>query len=483
MSISQENGRLDSWKAIAAYLGRDISTVIRWEKDKGLPVHRLPGGKRQAVFALTSEIDAWLVGRSAESADPLVAVEPAAAPSAALPRPRARRSAMTAALLILSLGGVVAWLNLSDANPVEGASEASGPAFTREDITIASPYSLAAGDLNGDGQLDLAVTAYRTNLLYGFLGRGDGGFQLASETGTGIKPDGVTLGDFNGDGVLDAVTANRDSHTVSVLYGTGDGRFRPRADHAVGKGPRGVTSGDLDGDGKLDVAVGNFADDSLTIRYGPETVERPAETYAVSGSPYQVRVADLNADGVSDLIVGNTNEEASQANPGSSPHTLSILLGTRGARFVPHARYLLGRGSSGIVVADLNNDTRLDLAVTSFEDHVIYVLAGRGDGTFGAPARVATGAAPLDVAASDVDGDGRIDLIVANAHDKSVSLLLGWGDGTFAPRLDFAVNSYPKSLAVGDFNNDTRPDIVVTNFLDNSISVLLNATPISVNLP
>ena len=43
MSISQENGRLDSWKAIAAYLGRDMSTVIRWEKEKGLPVHRLPG--------------------------------------------------------------------------------------------------------------------------------------------------------------------------------------------------------------------------------------------------------------------------------------------------------------------------------------------------------------------------------------------------------------------------------------------------------
>lgn len=54
------NGRLDSWKEIASYLNRDVRTVIRWQSN-GLPVHRVPGGKRKAVFALTSEIDAWLL--------------------------------------------------------------------------------------------------------------------------------------------------------------------------------------------------------------------------------------------------------------------------------------------------------------------------------------------------------------------------------------------------------------------------------------
>jgi hypothetical protein len=54
------NVRLDSWKDIAAYLGRDVRTAIRWEKDKGLPVRRVPGGQRQAVFAYTAELDAWL---------------------------------------------------------------------------------------------------------------------------------------------------------------------------------------------------------------------------------------------------------------------------------------------------------------------------------------------------------------------------------------------------------------------------------------
>src|ERR1700675_4604630 len=55
--------RLDSWKAIADYLDRNVRTVTRWGDERGLPIHRVPGGKRQAVFAYTYEIDAWLVSR------------------------------------------------------------------------------------------------------------------------------------------------------------------------------------------------------------------------------------------------------------------------------------------------------------------------------------------------------------------------------------------------------------------------------------
>jgi predicted DNA-binding transcriptional regulator AlpA len=59
----QPKTRIDSWKEIAAYLGRDVRTVFRWEKDKKLPVHRVPGGKRPVVFAYQEEIDAWLWGQ------------------------------------------------------------------------------------------------------------------------------------------------------------------------------------------------------------------------------------------------------------------------------------------------------------------------------------------------------------------------------------------------------------------------------------
>lgn len=61
--MSQPEGqRLDSWKEIAAYLGRDRTTVQRWEREKRLPVHRVPGGERRAVFAYRAQIDAWLEG-------------------------------------------------------------------------------------------------------------------------------------------------------------------------------------------------------------------------------------------------------------------------------------------------------------------------------------------------------------------------------------------------------------------------------------
>jgi TolB-like protein len=55
------NRRLDSWKEIAAYFRCDERTVRRWEKDRGMPVHRAPGGAGGRVFAYTDELSAWLV--------------------------------------------------------------------------------------------------------------------------------------------------------------------------------------------------------------------------------------------------------------------------------------------------------------------------------------------------------------------------------------------------------------------------------------
>ena len=74
VSNMPSNRRLDSWKEIADYLRREVRTAIRWEKEKGLPVHRIPGGSRQTVFAFSDEIDAWMSGQSPEA---VVSVAPA----------------------------------------------------------------------------------------------------------------------------------------------------------------------------------------------------------------------------------------------------------------------------------------------------------------------------------------------------------------------------------------------------------------------
>ena len=60
------NHRLDSWKEVAAFFGRDERTVRRWEKERGLPAHRVPGGERGGVFAYTEELREWLKGRAGE---------------------------------------------------------------------------------------------------------------------------------------------------------------------------------------------------------------------------------------------------------------------------------------------------------------------------------------------------------------------------------------------------------------------------------
>lgn len=76
--------RLDSWKEIAAYLNRDVTTVQRWEKREGMPVHRHLHDKRGSVYAIESELDAWRKSRSAvsevEAAREADTTEPVTAP-------------------------------------------------------------------------------------------------------------------------------------------------------------------------------------------------------------------------------------------------------------------------------------------------------------------------------------------------------------------------------------------------------------------
>jgi TolB-like protein len=73
---------LDSWKVIAQYLNKDIRTLQRWECNRKLPVHRIPGGDRPSVYALKSELDAWRRGRSIHVA---IEAEESATPHTTVP--------------------------------------------------------------------------------------------------------------------------------------------------------------------------------------------------------------------------------------------------------------------------------------------------------------------------------------------------------------------------------------------------------------
>ncbi|HTE47334.1 MAG TPA: helix-turn-helix domain-containing protein [Gemmatimonadaceae bacterium] len=75
-------GRLDSWKEVAAYLGRGVRTVQRWEREEGLPVHRLAHDKRGSIYAQREELAAWWESRRLILASQPSEDEPAVAPSA-----------------------------------------------------------------------------------------------------------------------------------------------------------------------------------------------------------------------------------------------------------------------------------------------------------------------------------------------------------------------------------------------------------------
>ena len=116
--------RLDSWKEIAAYLNRDVTTVQRWEKREGMPVHRHLHDKRGSVYALSSEIDAWRQSRKLsleeerqESAAE-VPTEPRADPPAATSRLRRWLvlSSAVAVLALLAFAYVIARIRAVDAS-------------------------------------------------------------------------------------------------------------------------------------------------------------------------------------------------------------------------------------------------------------------------------------------------------------------------------------------------------------------------------
>lgn len=62
------SNRIDGWKAVGQYLGRERTTVIRWARTRDLPIHRVPGGKKASVYAFRDELDAWIEGAGAGAA-------------------------------------------------------------------------------------------------------------------------------------------------------------------------------------------------------------------------------------------------------------------------------------------------------------------------------------------------------------------------------------------------------------------------------
>jgi len=112
--VSAGPARLDSWKQIAAYLGRSERTVRRWEQNEGLPVHRLQHEQRGSVYAYRSELDAWWESRKPS----LEAVLPAAPPAPVVISRKPNWILAATAIGLLAIVAVVLGLRGPAARPV-----------------------------------------------------------------------------------------------------------------------------------------------------------------------------------------------------------------------------------------------------------------------------------------------------------------------------------------------------------------------------
>jgi hypothetical protein len=147
---------------------------------------------------------------------------------------------------------------------------------------------VAVGDFNDDGKLDIATGNRDSNDVSVLLGDGSGKFTPApgSPAPVGSDPYSVAVGNFNGDGRLDIATANS-SGSVSLLLGNGSGGFTvvPPLANGVGSYPTSVAVGDFNGDGKPDLAITNLQSATVTVLLNTNA---PATSVSVAVSPGSV---------------------------------------------------------------------------------------------------------------------------------------------------------------------------------------------------
>lgn len=337
------------------------------------------------------------------------------------------------------------------------------------------------------------------------LGNGDGTFQppVTYESGEYMSYS-VALGDLNGDGKLDLALVNACGTfptsydcpygTVDLMFGNGDGTFgAPWGIGLRGWFPDSVAVGDVDRDGHLDVAVSSvcqvrsICDWDCTCPAGSVEVLLNqgygawwGSQFYDSGAPWgrSVAVVDVNRDGKLDLLVANSG-------------AIGVLLGNGDGSFQGAVPYGAGGeisgGSWSIAASDVNGDGEPDLLAAiqpaGSISGAVGVLLGNGGGTFKpAVSYPSNGSGSYSVSVSDVNGDGKRDLILTGYSGLPVTtgpvrVLLGKGDGTFQTALSFNQGGGGStSAAVADLNGDGKPDLVVAPS-GGGIGVLLNNTP------
>lgn len=232
---------------------------------------------------------------------------------------------------------------------------------------------VAAGDLDNDGDLDLAAAQF-TEQIAVYLNKGNGTFKPAQLIPVAEFPGMVIVTDLSGDGVQDLATVHNgvygSSKAISVLRGTGGGKFAPGVKYTVGQGPIEIVATDLDEDGDLDLATSNnggddtstFVDESTTVLLNKgngaydKITTYPGEAVYSYLNEWAINAADIDGDGNVDIAVSNV-----------LGNNVGVYYGRGDGTLDPQqVRYGVHNGAQDMTVADFNGDGRPDIAAAGY---------------------------------------------------------------------------------------------------------------------
>ena len=287
----------------------------------------------------------------------------------------------------------------------------------------------------------------------------------------------ASLLDVDGDGDLDvAVAVENGANRLYLNDGTGKLSHTPGAFGSIAGDNEHVRVADFNGDGHLDVVF--VAEDTeqhnLFLGDGKGGFTRVSERLPATSQANAVAVGDVNGDGLPDIVVGNTTE----GKEGVAQPFLWLNDRARPGWFIDASISHLPAidvQAQGIVLADLDGDGDLDMAIAS-QDPINRLLLNDGGGRFTDATDRLGKQVPTEtreVHALDANGDGRLDLVFFNLtsnnrdwdKDPQTRLLINQGNARFKDETRTRLPTHRFSSwggTVVDFNHDGHPDLVVS---------------------
>jgi subtilisin family serine protease/Tol biopolymer transport system component len=354
------------------------------------------------------------------------------------------------------------------------------------------PNDVVLEDLTGDNLPDAVVALGKSNRVAVLINNGAGGFlpaKVVQLPAGATGPSSLAVGQFNGTGSLDVAVANSDSDNVTILLDFNGTTFNSITNvGGMGRGPGSVVAADINGDTRPDLVTANEFSHTVTVLLNNGAGGfAAAQTIPAGGSfPFAVAVGKLNDDEQLDLAVANFGSN----NLGDPLGSVAVFLGGAGGAFQSPLVFRnqdgIGVSPASIAIADFNRDGRNDIATGNFRDNTVSILVGKLGGGFTVlPSIPSGGIGPIDVTTGDLDGDGDRDVVLSNLNGRTGSIAVlrnqstPGGATSFEPAEVLAVASFAIDTpvffnAVGNVAGDGLSDVVVVDGDDNALRLYIN---------